>query len=79
MKIWAEHRLVLPGYGTPGGRWRPATSPSPPGAAGLPKDSVINVTQLTTIDERQLSNRTGRLPAELLDELDAGLRLALGL
>lgn len=49
------------------------------GATGLPKDSVINVTQLTTIDKRQLTERTGQLPVELLDQLDAGLRLALGL
>lgn len=49
------------------------------GAAGLPKDSVINITQLTTLDKRQLTERTGRLPVELLDQLDAGLRLALGL
>lgn len=49
------------------------------GAAGLPKDSVVNIAQLTTLDKRQLTERTGRLPVELLDQLDAGLRLALGL
>lgn len=46
-------------------------------AVGLPKDSVVNVTQLTTLDERWLVERAGRLPVELLDELDAGLRLVL--
>lgn len=49
------------------------------GTAGLPKDSVVNVTQLTTLDKRCLTGRSGRLPVEHLEELDAGLRLALGL
>lgn len=51
----------------------------PAGAAGLSKDSVINVSQVTTVDKRQLHERTGWLPAELLDQVDAGLRLALAL
>lgn len=51
----------------------------PEPAAGLGKDSVVNVSQLTTLDRRQLTDRTGRLPADLLDQLDAGLRLALDL
>lgn len=49
------------------------------GTVGLPKDSVVNVTQLTTVDKRCLTGRTGRLSVELLEEVDAGLRLALGL
>ena len=51
----------------------------PAGSGGLHKDSVVNVSQVATIDKRRLSDPVGRLPVELLDELDAGLRLALGL
>jgi mRNA interferase MazF len=49
------------------------------GAVGLAKDSIVNVTQLTTLDKRQLTERAGRLDFQLLDELDSGLRLALAL
>lgn len=47
--------------------------------AGLPRDSVINVSQLLTLDKAVLSERIGRLSARRLQELDAGLRLALAL
>lgn len=45
----------------------------------LPKASVVNVSQVLTVDRRFLSERVGRLPGELLAEVDAGLRLALSL
>lgn len=59
--------------GAPGNVAVPAT------AAGLQRDSVVNVTQVATIDKGELRSRVGRLPFELLDQLDAGLRLALAL
>jgi mRNA-degrading endonuclease toxin of MazEF toxin-antitoxin module len=39
----------------------------------------VNVFQIATLDQRQLGDRVGRLPTELLDALDHGLRLALEL
>ncbi len=48
-------------------------------ASGLPRDSVVNVTQLTTVDRRALAERVGVLPFDLHDAVDVGLRLALGL
>jgi mRNA interferase MazF len=47
--------------------------------AGLPRDSVINVSQLLTLDKAALTERIGRLSPRRLQELDAGLRLALAL
>jgi mRNA interferase MazF len=47
--------------------------------AGLPRDSVINVSQLLTLDKSTLIERIGRLSPRRLQELDAGLRLALAL
>ena len=47
--------------------------------AGLPRDSVINVSQLLTLDKALLTERIGRLSPHRLQELDAGLRLALAL
>ena len=49
----------------------------PEGVVGLRKDSVTNVSQITTLDKRQLTQRAGRLPLALLDELDDGLRVAM--
>ncbi len=48
-------------------------------ASGLPKDSVANVSQLVTIDKAFLTERIGRLPPGLLEPVDAGLKLVLGL
>ena len=47
--------------------------------AGLPTDSVINVSQLLTLNKAILTKRIGRLSPQRLQELDAGLRLALSL
>ncbi len=51
----------------------------PASAAGLPKDSVIAVAQLVTLDRTDLSDRIADLPPYLLAEVDAGLRTALQL
>jgi mRNA interferase MazF len=51
----------------------------PKGAAGLTKDSVVNVTQILTVDKRLLAKQVGRLDAFDLAALDAGLRRSLAL
>lgn len=51
----------------------------PARSAGLPKASVVNVSQLITIDKTFLTERTGRLQPRLLAAVDGGLRLALSL
>ena len=45
--------------------------------SGLPRESVVNVSQLITLDKRFLTERVGRLSPELTSEVDRGLRLAL--
>jgi mRNA interferase MazF len=47
--------------------------------AGLPKDSVANVSQLVTLDRDFLTERAGKLPPRLLAAVDAGLKLVLAL
>jgi mRNA interferase MazF len=47
--------------------------------SGLRRKSVVNVTQLMTLDRRLLSERVGALPPRVLARVDRGLRLALGL
>jgi mRNA interferase MazF len=48
-------------------------------ASGLPRDSVLNVTALATVDKADLAPPVGRLPGSLMTEIDRGLRRALGL
>ncbi len=45
----------------------------------LPKDSVINVSQLLTLDKKCLVEKVGQLPNKHLLELDEGLKLALSI
>lgn len=49
------------------------------GTGGLAIESVADVTQLATIDRRDLTERVGALPDWLLEEVDAGLRRSLDL
>lgn len=46
---------------------------------GLLKDSVVNATQITTIDKAWLVERIARLPAHLMSEVEQSLNLVLGL
>jgi len=57
----------------PGNVFLPATS------SGLPKDSVVNVMALVTLDKTDLSAEEGLLRPALMSEVDRGLRRVLGL
>ena len=50
-----------------------------PKASGLPKTSVIDVSQLATVDRGDLAERLGRVPDLLLQQVDEGLRSVLSL
>ena len=47
--------------------------------SGLRKDSVVNVSQLLTLDKSFLSAHIKPLPAPLMRSVEAGIRLVLGL
>jgi len=47
--------------------------------SGLAKPSVVNVSQLVTLDRELLTQRLRGLPADTVRKIDEGLRLALGL
>ena len=51
----------------------------PKRSAGLNRKSVVNVSQIITLDKRFLTEQAGRLPAAKVREIDEGLRLALAL
>jgi mRNA interferase MazF len=51
----------------------------PAKASSLPRDSVANVSQILTVDREALTERVGRVPASLIEQVTDGLRLALDL
>jgi mRNA interferase MazF len=51
----------------------------PAPSSGLPQDSVVNVSQVLTLDRHFLSVRAGKLTARLQASVDEGLRLVLQL
>jgi mRNA interferase MazF len=50
----------------------------PAAATGLPRDSVVNVTALVTLDKVDLEGPVGQAPGELMREVERGLRRLLG-
>ncbi|PFG20675.1 type II toxin-antitoxin system PemK/MazF family toxin [Serinibacter salmoneus] len=52
----------------------------PAAESGLPRDSVIAVTEAVTLNRYELEDpAAGRMPPHLMTQVDAGLGLALGL
>lgn len=47
------------------------------GTVGLPRDSVVNVTQFATVDLDYLVERVGRVRPKILAKVEAGVRLVL--
>ncbi len=47
--------------------------------SSLPHDSVVNVSQIITLNKSLLTEKVGRLPAESLREVEAGIKLVLAL
>jgi len=47
--------------------------------SGLPKISVVNLTQLFTIDKRLLKEYVGSLPAKKIEQVDLSLKFVLSL
>ena len=49
------------------------------GESGLARASVVNVSQLVTLDREVLTQRVRALPAEVMRGIDDGLKLVLGI
>lgn len=50
-----------------------------PYQSGLPHTSVINMTQIATLNKTDLLERVHQLSTDTMTEVEAGLRLVLGL
>ena len=46
--------------------------------SGLMQECVANVSQVITIDKSRRDEQVGYLPAAIVDRIDVGLRLVLG-
>lgn len=51
----------------------------PKEAAGLPADSVVNVTAMVTLNKADCRQVAGTVPAHLMSSVDKGLRSVMGL
>jgi mRNA interferase MazF len=51
----------------------------PSSATGLPRDSVVNVTALVTVNKTELTEQAGVVAVGLMGEVDRGLRRVLAL
>ncbi len=47
--------------------------------SGLPRDSVVNVSQLLTVDKSSLTNYVSALPGRKMQQVEEGMRLVLAL
>ena len=48
-------------------------------SSGLPKASVVNVSQLLTLDRKRLTERVKGMDAQSMTQVDEGLRLVMSL
>jgi len=51
----------------------------PSDESGLPKDSVLNVSQILTLDRTRLAERVSKLSGSCMASVDDGLRLVMSL
>lgn len=51
----------------------------PAAATGLPRDSVVNVTAIVTLNKDDLDRSAASVPDGLMSDVDQGLRRVLGL
>jgi mRNA interferase MazF len=45
---------------------------------GLDRDCVANVSQLVTVDKRQLTERVGKIPRRQMEAIFSGIDLVMG-
>ena len=56
----------------------PTHSTLPAGEFGLPKDSVVLLEQIRTLDKRRLKEKIGELPLNLMSRVNEALLISLG-
>jgi mRNA interferase MazF len=49
------------------------------GESGLPKNGVVNISQISTIDKSRMTEKAGLLSPSLMAEIDYGIKLVLNI
>ena len=49
------------------------------GEANLPRESVVKVTQIKSVDQCSIKEKIGTLSKKRVEEIESGLKLSLGL
>ena len=49
------------------------------GSAGLPKDSIVLLEQVRTLDKRRLRERMGKVDGAVMEQVDAAIAVSFGL
>lgn len=57
----------------------PGNFPLPSRKTGLPKDSVVNVSQIATVDKSSLRERCGKVDHDYMLRVEEGIKLILDL
>jgi mRNA interferase MazF len=57
----------------------PVTVTMKRGDGGLPQPSMVNLAQILTFDKSRLQRRLGTLPPELIDKVNAAIKVSLGI
>ncbi|NEP84755.1 MAG: type II toxin-antitoxin system PemK/MazF family toxin [Okeania sp. SIO3B3] len=57
----------------------PSNIQLPKSESGLPKDSIINLAHLSTINKDELTERVSAVPQLILDQVEHGLAIMLGM
>ena len=70
-------RPVLIVQNDTGNRYSPTVIAAPD--YGLPRDSVVLLEQIRTLDKRRLRERMGRVDGELMERIDAAIAVSFGL
>ncbi len=55
----------------------PVTVPLKKGVGGLPQVSMVNLAQILTLDKSRLQRKLGSLPADLMEKVNAAIKISL--
>ncbi len=55
----------------------PVTVPLKKGVGGLPQSSMVNLGQILTLDKSRLHRRIGALPSEVMERVNAAIKVSL--
>ncbi|MGP8081207.1 MAG: type II toxin-antitoxin system PemK/MazF family toxin [Dehalococcoidales bacterium] len=71
--------VIVAACTTTAGKYYPFLVPVSAEESGLPKDTIINLAHIMTIDKNRLEDKCGELNQEKMDKVDIAIKMSLGL